>query len=146
MNMKIGTEADSLADQWTELQKEKFVLSEKERVLIEEINEFAGNETKTRGVINVEGDENVIKITRRENVKYEKDGDTDVLIRALRTIDGFEEYVSLSVREKGTRLTKIFEVPEDSRSEVETEMVKSIEEFRVVTQGKPSVSVAPRKR
>ena len=144
--MKIGTEADVLAEKWVDLQKSKFELAEKEKDLIEQINTFAGNDDKTRGVINVEGEDTVIKITRRENVKYDKDGDDDVLLRAAQSIEGIEALVSLSVREKGTQITKIFEKDASSRNDLERAVVTALEDFRVVNQGKPSVKVEPRKR
>ena len=143
--MKIGLDADTLADKWIELQKKKYELSVEELVLINEIQDLAANETKTRGVINVQGDENVIKITRRENVKYDKDGDVDVLMRIAKEMDGIENMITLSVREKGTQITKIFEKPVSERSNFEQTVWQTLEEFRVVTEGKPSIKVEPRK-
>lgn len=137
---------DDLAKEWQEIQREKAVLSEREKVLTEEIDLAAGLYDKRRGTVNCPGNELTIKVLRRENVRYDKtDNGHNPLLVALQKNPKLEDYVTLSVREKGTLLSKLFDKHESELTEDERDIYLSLVGYRICEAGKPQIKVDVRK-
>lgn len=135
-------EVDGLSKMWLDLQTLKFNLAQSELELILRIEALADS-SKDQGVVNIFGSSTTIKMTRRVNVRYEKDGNVDPLAALTTEFPEMLEYVTLSVSEKGSRLDKVFSKKEDELTTFEQMIVKKLEAFRVSNQGKPSITIVP---
>lgn len=133
-------EIDDISSEWAQLQARKYSLGVAEAELLARIQTVAGSD-KDRGVVTIVGDRFTIKMTRRVNVRYEKDGLNDPLTELAKAVPEMIDYVTLSVSEKGVRLTNVFDKDPLDRNTFERMIVSKLGEFRVSTQGKPGIAI-----
>lgn len=98
-----------------------------------QINALAGDD-KASGVVNVVGTSLVAKITRRLNITY---SDKEKLAELVMTNEELRPLFRMELRESGTKVCKWLQS--------DSPLTAALKAIRVETQGKPSVTIEPKK-
>jgi hypothetical protein len=133
---------DVLAEQYVQVVRALHELQEIEKSLVEQLDEKAGDEQKTRGVVHAEGEKFKVEVERRVNVTYPKDRGEEHPIKML--IDSFPNLTDLfsvttQYKESGSALDKAIVA-----GKLTEDQVQAIGQFRVVKKGKPKITVSLR--
>ena len=139
---------DDLCKAWNKLAKWRFELQQEEELLLSKMNEVCGETDKTKGVVKAFGDEFELKLTRRENNKYEKERGADHPLLVLsRTFAQAKEFFALDIRERGGEVDQFLEnVDSGLLNTPEAKMLaEQIKKVRSKSPGKPEVEVKVRK-
>lgn len=133
---------DELADKWISLQKQKKELADLESALVQDIlDKLSPDEQKSCKLVRCEGDLYLMKVTPRENVTYELDSGKKPLEEMLNLFPDAVDLVSISVKEKGSRVRKIVDADSNDLSSSEKSLRDYLTKFRVSKPGKPTISI-----
>jgi hypothetical protein len=141
---------DYIAHQYQVFLEEKRVLDAKLAKAVDIFDKFAGNDQKKTGAVHALGIKYDVVVTRKENVKYERNqGDPHPLFQLVKDYRKLlEDKVSLSIDEKGGQISKFlddFEKNPALVSKEEKECCLAIMKSRLVTAGKPGIEIKIRK-
>jgi len=139
---------DDLCKAWNKLARWKFELANEEEALLAKMNEVCGETDKTKGVVKAFGEEFELKLTRRENNKYEKErGAEHPLLVLSKTFAMAKEFFATDVRERGGEVDQFLEnVEKGLLNTPEAKMLaEQILKVRSKSPGKPEVEVKVRK-
>lgn len=136
---------DSLAAEFAELLKKEAEIDLSKAEYVSAIDALAGNPSKTKGTITVDGTEYVFKVERRENVSYPRDrGQENPLADLVRKYDLLGSMISIEIKEKGSEIEKLLakynSEPEELTVE-QREVAAALTKIRQVKQGTPGVKV-----
>jgi len=138
---------DALIAAWHKVQVRKHQVANAEAAVIAALDEAAGEQQTQTGVVRLHGTAEVVKLTRRQNVRYEKErGARHPLSVLMNRYSALLPLVRVDYAESGEKLRKLLEkVSAGQGTEEEAELAAELEKVRVTTPGKPGVSTEPRK-
>ena len=141
--------AQTLINDIKRIKREQYQLAVEEGRVLTAIDKLAGRTDITSGTVTVQGMTEEAKVGRRQNVKYDKPRGGTHPLRIL--LENFPELmanaVDVTYKEKGKVIADLIDRANSGSSidEREVELVQEILKTRVVSQGKPSLTIADRK-
>jgi len=139
---------ESLIESYKKVSKELNWAKTDEEKLVEALNESAGQTDKKKGLVRVEGTAQVAKVTRKQNVGYEKErGAEHPLRKLLKKYPSLGDMVKVEYSEKGSAIADLIDRmhqhalvdPDDIA------LVDEILKVRVLKDGKPGIAIEDKK-
>lgn len=134
----------SMIQSYQDIARRRFLVTSDEELWFAGLQPILNEVEKTRGTITFPGTDDVLKLTLRENIKYNKDpqGNPGLQVLAEKFGSFLEPMLRRDIKESGMKVTKFLE--REDLSEEEQKMAKEIENYRFVTPGKPGVEIKAR--
>jgi len=138
---------DALITAWHKVQVRKHQVANAEAVVAAALDEAAGEQQVQVGAVRLHGTAEMVKVMRRQNVKYEKErGARHPLSVLMNRYSALLPLVRVDYAESGEKLRKLLEkVSAGQGTEEEAELAAELEKVRVTTPGKPGISTELRK-
>lgn len=138
---------DSLIASWHKLQLRKHQVAQADAALTEALDDAAGQRNVTKGLVKISGSLDTVKVTRKRNVKYEKErGARHPLAVLIQRYPVLVPLIKVDYGESGEKVQALLDrVAAGQGTDEEAEVAKELQKTRVTTPGKPGIELEARK-